>query len=182
MSDAPICADAVCSSETTLELSEKARSLSGNSSEITDSKGKVVFKIDGHNMTVHARRSLVNAKGKTVGQLRESKGLHRHKTYYIGTKDDDKKMEVKEKGTFDPVHCDAEILNHKGKKVGECKGNWRSKDFTIDYDGKKVCTVHRKTDASGKILNCDNYDLKIKAGVDMAFVVLVVTALDEMYH
>jgi len=66
--------------------------------------------------------------------------------------------------------------------IGECSGNWRAKTFTITIGGNQVATVSRKTSASSIVLDSDSYAIEISAGVDAAFMTMVVVALDEIYH
>lgn len=76
---------------------------------------------------------------------------------------------------------DADI--YMGSKViGEVTGNWRAKAFSISIEGKEVATIKRKTGVTGHLLDADSYVVEISAGVDTAFICMVVIALDELYH
>ena len=42
--------------------------------------------------------------------------------------------------------------------------------------------ISRKTGVMGRILDADSYIIEISAGVDLAFISMIVIALDEIYH
>eukprot|EP01063_Lacrimia_lanifica_P017286 TRINITY_DN24152_c0_g1_i1.p2 TRINITY_DN24152_c0_g1~~TRINITY_DN24152_c0_g1_i1.p2 ORF type:complete len:149 (-),score=67.29 TRINITY_DN24152_c0_g1_i1:88-477(-) len=116
-----------------------------------------------------------------VGQLRKSKMPGLKAKYYVGTMQDDKAVKVVEKGAFNPLNCDAKI-EVGGKDVGLVKGNWRAKEYSISLNGVQVASVKRKTSFSSLVFDADSYCLEMGPGCDMAFLVLVTIALDEMYH
>ncbi len=77
--------------------------------------------------------------------------------------------------------CDADI--YLGDSViGEASGNWRAKSFNITLGGRNVGRVQRKTGLMGRVLDKDSYVIEIEAGVDVAFMCMVVIGLDEIYH
>lgn len=140
-----------------------------------------MFEIKASKMTLSERRTLVDANGAEVGQLRKKKSPAMHATCYIGTMADEKKCAVKKKGLTDLTKCDADI--YLGDNViGEVTGNWRAKSFKVSIGGDQVADVHRKTGATGHLLNADSYCMDIVAGVDTAFISMVIIALDELYH
>ena len=127
------------------------------------------------------RRTLMDANGAEIGQLRKKKSPGLHPACYIGTMQDEKKCTVKVKGLMNPTKCDANI--YVGDSVvGEATGNWRAKTFTIAMGGNKVAEVKRKTGMTGRMFDADSYYIDVAAGVDQAFISLVVIALDELYH
>ena len=82
---------------------------------------------------------------------------------------------------MNPMKCDADI--YLGNTIiGEASGNWRAKSFKIDLNGRQVATISRKTGIMGRILDADSYIIEIVAGVDTAFISMIVIALDEIYH
>jgi hypothetical protein len=77
--------------------------------------------------------------------------------------------------------CDADI--YLGDTViGEASGNWRAKSFTITLGGRQAGKVLRKTGLMGRVMDKDSYVIEIEQGVDVAFMCMVVIALDEIYH
>ena len=82
---------------------------------------------------------------------------------------------------MNPTKCDADIY-HGDTVIGEARGNWRAKSFTISLGGRPVATVSRKTGLMGRVLDADSYIIEIEGGVDVAFMSMVVIALDEIYH
>ena len=82
---------------------------------------------------------------------------------------------------MNPIKCDADIY-HGDTVIGEASGNWRAKTFTISLGGRQVAKVGRKTGIMGRILDADSYTIEIESGIDVAFISMVVIALDEIYH
>jgi uncharacterized protein YxjI len=82
---------------------------------------------------------------------------------------------------MNPTKCDADIY-HGDTVIGEASGNWRAKSFTISLGGRHAAKVSRKTGLMGRVLDADSYIIEIEGGVDVAFMSMVVIALDEMYH
>lgn len=178
----PIAPQFVTSATTTLVFKEKKfGSLSGDSGRVEDAEGNVMFKIDANLMTMSGRREFMDASGTNIGQIRKKKTPGLHAVWYLGTMNDEKKCAVKAKGTMNITKCDADIYIGD-TVVGECSGNWRAKSFTISIEGNQVAEVSRNTDAGGIILNADSYSIEISAGVDSAFITMIVIALDEIYH
>jgi len=79
------------------------------------------------------------------------------------------------------TNCDADIYLG-GTVIGEAKGNWRAKSFTISIGGNEVAKVSRKTGALGHLMDADSYHMDIVAGVDTVFISMIVIGLDEIYH
>mmetsp|Transcript_23971 Transcript_23971/g.49508 ORF Transcript_23971/g.49508 Transcript_23971/m.49508 type:complete len:187 (-) Transcript_23971:121-681(-) len=183
MSLTPIAPETASPSPTTLILKEKAawKSLSNDSGKIKDTDGNLVFDIDAALMTMSERRTLKDAAGKEVGQVRRKKTPGLHPAMYVGTMEEEKKCMVKTKGMLNPMKCDADIYVGDAV-VGQASGNWRAKSYSFTLDGKEVATVKRKTGLTGMILEKDSYCIDIAAGVDRAFICLVVIAVDELYH
>lgn len=178
----PIAPQFAASAPVTLVFKEKKGfTLTGDSGKIHDDNGNLMFEIEASKMTLSERRTLKDANGASVGQLRKKKTPALHPTCYIGTMGDEKKCAVKKKGLANPTKCDADIYIGSNV-VGEVSGNWRAKSYKVTIDGNQVAEVKRKTGASGHLLNADSYYIDMVAGVDGAFMSMVVIALDELYH
>lgn len=85
------------------------------------------------------------------------------------------------KGMLDITKTDADIYMDD-KVIGEVSGNWRAKSFKVSIEGKEVATIERKTGVTGHLLDADSYTVEIAAGVDTAFICMIVISLDELYH
>mmetsp|Transcript_20158 Transcript_20158/g.36430 ORF Transcript_20158/g.36430 Transcript_20158/m.36430 type:complete len:136 (-) Transcript_20158:197-604(-) len=132
-------------------------------------------------MTMSDRRVVKDARGTDIGQIRKKKTPGLHATWYVGPMNDEKKCAVKKKGMMDITKCDADI--YLGDSViGGASGNWRAKSFKISIGGNQVAEVSRKTSAGSLLLDADSYSIEISAGVDSAFITMIVIALDEIYH
>jgi len=178
----PIAPNLAASGPTTLVFKEKkGLTLTGDSGKVLDKDGNVVFEVDAHAMTMSERRTLKDASGAKIGQVRKKKTPGLHAACYIGTMDDEKKCMVKVKGMLNPIKCDADIYIGD-EVVGEATGNWRAKTFTVTMGGNQVATVTRKTGITGHLFDADSYFIEVADGLDTAFASMVVIALDELYH
>lgn len=187
---APITSQFVSSSPTTLILKEKsALSLNprnGDSATILDTNGNVVFEIEAHLISLSQNRTIKTSTGAKIGTIRKKRlpaitmtGIKQ--AWYLGSLEDERKCRVQMKGVFNPTSCNAEI--YLGDTViGEVVGNWSARSYTISIDNKQVAEVKRHTGITGHIQSKDEYCIEIAAGVDTAFISMVVIALDEMYH
>ena len=73
--------------------------------------------------------------------------------------------------------CDADI--YLGDTIiGEAAGSWSRKSFKITIEGDQVAVGSRNVLTFG----ADSYCVEISAGVDSAFIAMIVMALDELYH
>lgn len=178
---APIAPHLKSDKNITLNLSEKILSLTGDSGDVKDENGDIVFKIDAKHMSISERRSILDADGKSVGQVRRKKTPSFHPACYLGTEDDEKRCMVKLKGIMDLTHCDADIYVDD-EVVGEALGNWRAKSFEVKVKDTVVATIHRPTNVAGKLFDADSYCIDIVEGTDIAFMTMVTIALDELYH
>ena len=178
---APIAPHLKTSQQNSLHLSEKSASLSGDSANVKDENGNIVFSIKAKHMTLSERRELLDSSGKTIAQLRRKKSPGMHLALYIGTPDDDKHCMVKAKDALNITNCNADI--YLGDDViGEAKGNWKAKVYEIKIKDRLVANVTRKKTASSIFMDADSYCIDVCEGVDTAFVTLVALALDELYH
>jgi len=96
---APIAPQFTAAGPTTLVLKEKrGLTLTGDSGKIKDANGNLVFNINAQLVSMSARRTLTDANGAALGQVRKKKTPGLHVTYYLGTMNDEKKCAVKAKG------------------------------------------------------------------------------------
>lgn len=180
---APIAPHHTTTHPTELFLKEKAMSFTGDDAKIKDAAGNTLFKIQAELLTLSQRRYLVDSGGNRIGQLRHKK-LDIAPTVYIGTPDNEKKVALRTSGMFNPMNCNAKI-EVDGVTVGQIKGNWRAKKFTIVINGLEIATIGRKRTLSSTFMNADSYNISVRPqgqAVDLAFVSLLAIGLDELYH
>jgi uncharacterized protein YxjI len=180
---APIAPQYGVTQPTDLYLKEQVLSFTGDGASVKDSKGNTMFKIEAELITFSGRRSLLDSEGNVIAQLRKQK-MALIPCIYIGTPDNEKKVTLKSTGILNPLKCNASI-SIDGKKVGEIKGNWRAKKFSIVIDGVEVAKIGRKRTVASTFMGADSYNISVTPKgkpVDLAFISLVCIALDEMYH
>lgn len=180
---APIAPQYATTHPTELFLKEKTMSFTGDDAKIKDAAGNTVFKIHAELLTLSQRRSIFDAHGNKIGQLRHKK-MDIKPTVYIGTPDNEKKVALKTSGIFNPMKCDAKI-SIDGVAVGKVKGNWRAKKFSITINGVEIATIGRKRTVASTFMDADSYKISVRPQgqpVDLAFISLITIALDELYH
>lgn len=169
---------------TELNLKEKTMSLTGDDAKIKDSQGNVLFKVKADLISISGSRTMYDAQGNTIAMLRKKVALI-GTTFYLGTAADEKKVCMKRKNKYNPLNANA-IIKMGDREIGEIKGDWRAKKFSITIDGKEVATVGRPRTMMSTFMDADSYVINIKPPqgqpVDMAFISLVVIVLDELYH
>ena len=181
---APIAPQYATDQVTELNLQEKTLSFTGDDAKIKDSNGNVVFKVKADLLSFSKSRSMYDAQGRSVAQLRK-KVMGFGTTFYIGTPDNEKKISMKRTGKFNPMNSNASITID-GQKAGEIQGNWRAKEFSILIGGVRVATIGRPRTLQSTIMGADSYVIRITPQqgrpVDTAFISLVTIALDELYN
>jgi uncharacterized protein YxjI len=181
---APIAPQYATDQFTELNLKEKTLSFTGDDAKIKDCDGNVVFKVKADLISFSMSRTMYDAQGRTVAQLRKKVAMF-GTTFYIGTPDNEKKVSMKRKNKYNPMNSNAAITID-GQEVGQIKGNWLAKEFSITIDGVKVATIDRKRTIESTVMGADSYIIHITPQqgrpVDTAFIALVTIALDELYN
>jgi len=176
---------------TTLILKEKIMA-NGDSGRVVDANGNLVFEIVARRIAFAALRVVKDAHGAEIGQVRRKRTPSIHKTTYLGTMDEPKKILVKSSGTVNATKAtmrdeefSADIVMGDGggiigdRLIGVARGNWESRSFVIALHKNRVAQVSRVM--PGHVLEEGSYCVQIGAHVDSAFVMMVILALDEMY-
>jgi uncharacterized protein YxjI len=180
---APIAPHLATNQVTELNLKEKTLSFTGDDAKIKDSNGNVVFKVKADLISFSQSRKMTDSQGRTIALLSKKFALI-GTTFYIGTEGNEKKVSMKRKNKYNPLNSNA-VIKIDGQEVGEIKGDWRAKSFTITIDGKQIATVSRPRTMASTFMSADSYVIRITPKgqpVDPAFISLVVIALDELYH
>lgn len=186
---APIVPQHATVQPTKLSLKERHAALSGDDARIKDSKGNTVFQMRSEMLSLSQRRTMVDAHGTVIAQLRHKK-MDFVPTIYIGTPKNEKKVVLKSSGLLSGSSCNASI-SIDGEKVGKVEGDYRAENFSIQIDGHEIATLRRKRNTAhyGKNLaGADSYNISVtppaggRRPVDLAFVSLIAVAIDELYH
>jgi len=180
---APIAPQYATNQPTELYLKEKTLSFTGDDAKIKDGNGNLMFKVEAKLLTFSQARNMHDSHGNIIGTLQHKK-FDFAPTIYIGTPANNKKVSLKTTGMFNPLNCNASI-SINGAKVGKVKGNWRAKKFSVEINGSNVATIGRKTTMAALFMDADSYAISVTPQgepVDLAFISLIATGLDELYH
>jgi len=183
---APIAPQHATSKPTKLSLKERTSAISGDDARIKDSKDNTVFQMRSEMLSISQRRTMLDAHGNVIAQLRHKK-MGIVPTIYIGTPLNENKVVLKSSGLLKASSYNASI-SIDGEKVGKVEGDYRAEKFSIQIDGEEIATLRRKRNAASTMLaGSDSYNINVtppQGGrpVDLAFVSLVAVAIDELYH
>lgn len=171
-------------SATTLVFKDN-RIASGDSGRVVDAAGKLVFEIAARRIAFAALRVVKDADGAEIGQVRRKRTPSVHKTTYLGTMDEPKKILVRSSGTVNAAKTTMRAAEFSAdicmgdRSIGFARGNWEAKSFVIALGGNRVAQV--SGEMTGLVLDADSYCVQIQAHIDSAFVTMVILALDEIY-
>ena len=160
---------------TSMFISENA--LSNDSIDVKDEHYDVIFKIQQASISLSERRQLLDSTGKIIGQYRKQKLSFMLPAVYIGTPQNENKCMLKLKDG--ETSCNSADIYMDGKVIGDAFGSWQNKSYEIKIKGTLAASVQR-TRIPGS--TDDHYGIEILKGVDVAFIVLLTLALDEIYH
>jgi len=100
----------------------------------------------------------------------------------VGTLDDEKKCKIKKTGTLNIKNSNAKVFLGDNE-IGLVEGNWRAKKYTITIEGEEVASISRESSTfTSIVMDADSYVMDIQPGFDRAFAILIVAAMDELYH
>lgn len=175
---------------TTLVFKEKR---SGDSKNVRDASGNVVFKLDARRLTLSKRRVLRDRQGADVGHMRHNR-REKDTTWYLGVSGNDKRGYVQHRGPEAPdsdrIQADVVLspqftfMNPDDQVVGRAEGDWRSRECLIRLFGETAAEVARGGGGGGGAAldsDADSYRVDVAAGMDTAFVTMIVFALNEIY-
>jgi uncharacterized protein YxjI len=158
--------------------------MTGDSFEIKDYTGRIVFKVDGKFFTLHQKKALQDAHGNELVSI-QAKILSLHKTQHICSPDGAQLAEVKKKKLIEFVHHNAEITTTDGQEFS-ISGDFLAKNFHItDVSGGsgEIATVNRDiVNFRNFLTDQDTYALHVKPGVDLAFMVAICICVDELFN
>ncbi|KAF2702685.1 DUF567-domain-containing protein [Pleomassaria siparia CBS 279.74] len=167
----------------TLILKEKVLSLSGDSFSIKNLEGQVVFQVKGNASSLSGRKAVMDAAGNVLFELRKQH-IAIHKTYYAENANKEQVFKVASRfkiigskaiGTFTSVSGKAESLIMEGNFFDT------TAEIKDESTGRSVARIDRKFLTGREIFaQQQTYVVTVAPGMDMAIVVAMCVALDEM--
>ena len=177
---APIAPKLKTASPCTLVITEKGLSLIKQEVIVKDTKNKILFKVTSSLFSMGHHRTIHDAKGKRIGQVRRKNAPFSYETFYMGTMDDDTRCSMKMKNLLNFDKCEADL--YLGADViGEVSGEINSTAFSIKINNTIVADVKKKANTS-LLVEDETFRININQGVDSAFVVMIMIVFHEMYE
>lgn len=181
MSDLPsampnsyICPQFKATSQTRL-LTERSDALSAKSpNNVRDIDGNCLFTIMPNSVTLRNRRILIDKHkniGDTIGQFHSKRVSN--KSYFVGTIHEASRFKLSLKKTSHVSSFQADII-FGGELIGKVSGDWENMIYIIVINDIIVASISPKGDNN-------RYYTVVEQGNDVAFIVLIVLALDQIF-
>lgn len=171
-----------------LTVSKKVVSLSGGSFQITDPDGKILFKMDGHALSVRDKCVLLDAEGCPLLCARK-KLVSMHEKWEVcrGDKfeDDNKLFFVKKAKVLQfKTHLDVFLAGNSNDDCPDftVKGNFLEREAQIFKGDTLIAEMKRKFTVGNVLLDKHTFIAAVFPGVDQAFVatlIVIMNAIDD---
>lgn len=171
-----------------LTIASKLLTLGENNFSVTDVNGTLIFKLKSKLLSIHDRRFLQDAAGKTLATLRQKIATaHRRWEVFRGESTDAKDLlfSAKKSSIIQfKTGLDVFLGSNTSENVPDfkIKGTWKERSCTI-YLGESntiIAQMYRRHTVKTALLDADNFAVTVYPNVDYAFVVALVVVLDEI--
>ncbi|XVF29665.1 hypothetical protein REPUB_Repub15cG0141500 [Reevesia pubescens] len=135
-----------------LKIQQKVFTLAENNFDITDVNGNIIFKVKGKLLSIHDRRTLLDAAGNPL-------------------------VSLKQKTTLDVFLAPNTSESQPDFRI---KGGWYESGCTIYAGENIIAQMHRKHNVQSIIFEAETYGVTAYPNVDYAFIVALVVVLDEI--
>ncbi|CAM6084306.1 unnamed protein product [Calypogeia fissa] len=167
--------------ETQLTIQKKEMSLHDGNFTITDAKGKSLFHLTDKTVSLHDKKTLYDAENKPVVSL-QKKTFTMHNTFEVYAGDTDHKLfSLKKANIIGGVETyEVFVEGSPGNKADYVvKGNFAERDYNIEKGDFIAADIDKKHSFFGG--GKHKYGVKVKSGVDQAFVAAVVVIVDSIH-
>ena len=141
---------------------------------IENDRGEKVYKVDGKALRIRSTLILEDRSGREVARIQER--MLRVKDSMEIEDASGKRVGMVKKAIITPIR-DRWIVKIKDGPDLEVQGNILNHEYTIGEGRDKVAEVSRKW-----FRIRDTYGVEIEAGQDVAVILMIVVAIDEMAH
>ncbi|KAH7286665.1 hypothetical protein KP509_32G017000 [Ceratopteris richardii] len=169
-----------------LTVSEKAMSMSGESYNVTNAQGEIVFKMDGHAVSIRDRCVLQDHHGHAILVARKKlRSMHERWEVAKGEHfDDDKILFSVKKSSMVQMKTHLKVFL-KGNENDECpdfevKGNFFEREAQIFHKDQLIAEVKRKYSVGNVLMDKHTFSVVIHPNVDQSFVVTLVIITDRI--
>jgi uncharacterized protein YxjI len=172
----------------TLIMKEKLMSWTGDDFKIKDPNGHVFFRIEGKAISFSQKKCLQNPQGQVIANFKkEAFNFLPVYNVFHGAHSEQLMARIESKFTFISTKAKVQLTNVVNGQPAELvlKGDWRSKNAQIylgnpKEGGRMIANASRKLNAKHVLFGAQDYQVTIEPGVDVALIVLLVLAFDEM--
>ncbi|KAI5076512.1 hypothetical protein GOP47_0008577 [Adiantum capillus-veneris] len=177
-----------CPSPVELTVTEKSMSLSGESYTITDPEGNVVFKMDGHALSIRDKCVLEDHHGHAILVARKKlRSMHERWEACKGEHfDDDKLLFSVKKSSMVSFKTHLEIFLQGNENDDapdfEVKGNFFQREAQIFHKDQLIAEVKRKYTVGNVLLDKHTFSVVVFPNVDQAFVAALVIIMDRIHE
>lgn len=173
-----------CAQERTTLMMKETESLPKDEFHVIDIQSEnIAFQVKGRVLSRRDKKQLLDTNGKEIARFKITI-ISLHKIFRVYTPSKENFMAVKRKFGADKSKMVAEIKNicdHGRIMKIEVVGDWKGKNAVISEEGgEALATVSRKHNVEDSLLDDQAYYLNVNVGVDMAMVVLLALAFDEL--
>jgi uncharacterized protein YxjI len=173
-----------CAQEPTTLMMKETESLPKDEFHIIDIQSEnIAFQVKGRVLSRRDKKQLLDTHGNEIARFKITI-ISLHKIFRVYTHSKENFMAVKRKFGAEKSKMVAEIKNicDDGRIMKiEVVGDWKGKNAVISEEGgEALATVSRKHNVEGSLLDDQAYYLNVNVGVDMAMVVLLALAFDEL--
>ncbi|MCO5608561.1 hypothetical protein L7F22_062772 [Adiantum nelumboides] len=161
---------------------------SRDSFQVSDSDGRLIFKMDAHPLSIHERCTLLDTDGNLILTARR-KLLSRHEKWEVCRGehfcDESLLFMVKRKSWVQlKAHLTVSLRGNddNGTPDFEVRGNYKETEGQILQGDKLVAEFKRKFTFKNAMLGKDTFVTWVAPGVDQAFITCLVIIVDRMYN
>ena len=169
-------------------VTKKALSLSGESFHITDPDGNVIFKMDGHALSIRDKCTLEDPHGHAILVARKKlRSMHERWEVCKGEHfDDDKLLFSVKKSSLVQFKTHLEVfLNGNDNDEApdfEVKGNFFEREAQIFHKDQLVAEIKRKFTVGNVLLDKHTFTVLVCPHVDQAFIATLVIIMDRIHE
>ena len=170
-----------------LTVSQNALSLSGEGFTISDSDNNVIFRMDGHALSIRDRCTLLDAEGNPILTARKNL-VSIHERWQVargGDFEEENLILSVRKSSLLQFRTHLEVfLNDEDREADyEVKGNFFSREVDIyNKDGDKIAELKRKHSLGDTLLDKHTFTVSVEPNVDQAFIATLVIIMDRIHE
>lgn len=188
-SPVPIVGPQYCASyPVDLAIVKKVLTITDGNFVVTDINGNVIFKVKGALLTLHDRRTLLDAAGNPIVTLREKimSAHDRWKIFRGGSVEAKDLIFSVKRSSMIQFKTKLHVFLANNTKEDVCdyriEGSWSERSCVI-YAGESntvIAQMHKRQNVQSVLLGKDNFSVTVYPNIDYAFIVALIVILDDI--